>query len=291
MSFLLIYLFMNHFNAIRILQDNCGSFDKLIPLLPSDISFLAIDLPGHGHSSRYPRGTFYHNNIDGPILIRSLQKHFGWQKVSLMCHSLGAMMSFIFASSYPDDVDFMVSFDFIKPLYRDDIMHERHNLIDDMIKFEAQVDTEPPAYTMDELKHLWCNGQIGKSVEVEHVSHILARNTRPSKANPEKFCITRDPRLKVQTLYNFPHEEMLECAKRITVPFFATKGKQAPFWEEKSKFFEVLETIRASSSDCRFYVVDGTHHHHLNNPEVISGYLSDFLNKYYKRDVKEAAKL
>lgn len=201
------------------------------------------------------------------------------------------MASFIFASAYPDAIDLMVSFDFIKPLHRDDIKHIRHDLIHQMIKYDGQLDTEPPAYSMEELKHLWCNGQLGKSVEIEHVSHILERNTRPSKANPEKFCITRDPRLKVQTLHNFAHDELLECAKRITMPFFATKGKQAPFWEEKSKFFEVLEVIRDSSNDCRFYVVDGTHHHHLNNPEVFSGYLTDFLNKYYMRDVKEAAKL
>lgn len=200
-------------------------------------------------------------------------------------------MSFIFASAFPESVDMMASFDFIKPLHRDDIKHVRHNLIDDLIKYETQVDTEPPAYTMEKLKNLWCNGQIGKSVEIDHVSHILERNTRPSKANPDKFCITRDPRLKVQTLYNFPHKELLECARRITAPFFATKGKQAPYWEEKNKFYEVLEVIRESSRDCRFYVVDGTHHHHLNNPEVISEYLSDFLNKYYTGDVKQAAKL
>lgn len=33
---------------IHAWQDNAGSFDPLLPLLPSNFSYLAIDLPGHG---------------------------------------------------------------------------------------------------------------------------------------------------------------------------------------------------------------------------------------------------
>lgn len=41
-------------------QDNCGTFDRLIPLLPKTIPVLAIDLPGHGRSSHFPTGMQYH---------------------------------------------------------------------------------------------------------------------------------------------------------------------------------------------------------------------------------------
>lgn len=35
--------------------DNANTFDRLVPLLPADIKFIAIDLPGHGRSShRWP---------------------------------------------------------------------------------------------------------------------------------------------------------------------------------------------------------------------------------------------
>lgn len=42
--------------ALHGWQDNAGSFDRLIPLLPPCIPILAIDLPGHGKSSHYPTG-------------------------------------------------------------------------------------------------------------------------------------------------------------------------------------------------------------------------------------------
>lgn len=42
--------------AIHGWQDNAGTFDRLLPLLPQCIPILAIDLPGHGLSSHYPTG-------------------------------------------------------------------------------------------------------------------------------------------------------------------------------------------------------------------------------------------
>ena len=44
-------------------QDNAGSFDRLIPLLPRNHAYLAIDLPGHGLSSRIPNGMQYHTGM------------------------------------------------------------------------------------------------------------------------------------------------------------------------------------------------------------------------------------
>ncbi|CAG7817538.1 unnamed protein product [Allacma fusca] len=36
--------------------DNAGTFDRLAPLLPKSLYFVAIDLPGHGRSSHHPEG-------------------------------------------------------------------------------------------------------------------------------------------------------------------------------------------------------------------------------------------
>lgn len=63
-------------------QDNAGSFDTLIPLLPDDVSVLCLDMPGHGLSSHYPTSQFYYVYWDGIILLRRIIKHFKWNKVS-----------------------------------------------------------------------------------------------------------------------------------------------------------------------------------------------------------------
>lgn len=68
--------------AIHGWQDNAGTFDKLIPLLPSNVAILAIDLPGHGLSSHLPSGQFYYVFWDGLVILRRLVKYYNWNKVS-----------------------------------------------------------------------------------------------------------------------------------------------------------------------------------------------------------------
>lgn len=56
--------------ALHGWQDNAGTFDGIGSLLPSDISMLAIDFPGHGRSSHYPKGQSYYLFWDGVTLVR-----------------------------------------------------------------------------------------------------------------------------------------------------------------------------------------------------------------------------
>lgn len=66
-------------------QDNAGSFDTLVPLMPNDVSVLCLDMPGHGLSSHYPKGQSYYVHWDGVTLLRRIVKHFKWTKVSQLC--------------------------------------------------------------------------------------------------------------------------------------------------------------------------------------------------------------
>lgn len=264
------------------MQDNCGTFDTLIPLLPENVSFLAIDLPGHGLSSRLPPGIPYHNITNNVILVRTIQKYFGWKRLSLMGHSLGAILLYIFSVTYPAEVEFLVCFDFLKPLHKTNIIEERAKLFDDFLKYNQYLQNESPSYTMDELKQLYHVGSW-KSVDLDHCSYILERNTTPSKNYPGKYHITRDPRVKIETFINFPRDEVLEGAKRLSMPVFVSRGTVNPIEEDDKQqhFYEVLEVVKKASVDCRFYLVNGTHHHHLNTPETIAGLLGDFLKCYY----------
>jgi alpha/beta hydrolase fold len=84
--------------CIHGLQDNAGTFDRLIPLLPKKYSYLAIDLPGHGLSSWLPNGMAYHMQDFIPVL-NHLFSEYNWDKISLLGHSMGSILCFLFASS------------------------------------------------------------------------------------------------------------------------------------------------------------------------------------------------
>ncbi|KAH1000145.1 hypothetical protein HUJ04_000072 [Dendroctonus ponderosae] len=136
------------------LQDSSGSFDRLLPLLQEEQrSFLAIDLPGHGFSSRLPPGVYY----DYPAYIFTLQhiaQHFQWPKLSLMGHSLGGIIAYSYTMFYPQQVDFVVSMDGIKPLvHKDRISLMAKNLQAFLRGNEhAMSAEEPPSYTLEEMK-------------------------------------------------------------------------------------------------------------------------------------------
>jgi len=84
-------------------KDNCATWDNLLPHLVKAVpqyEYLAIDLPGHGHSSHFPPGMIYAVQ-DIWVLIQRLINHYGWSKISLMGHSMGAQLSFMFAGTHP----------------------------------------------------------------------------------------------------------------------------------------------------------------------------------------------
>ncbi|XP_036787278.1 serine hydrolase-like protein 2 isoform X4 [Manis pentadactyla] len=68
--------------------DNANSFDRLIPLLPKDFQYVAMDFGGHGLSSHYSPGfPYYQQNFVSEI--RRVTAALKWNRFSLMGHSFG----------------------------------------------------------------------------------------------------------------------------------------------------------------------------------------------------------
>lgn len=80
-------------------QDNSSSFDPLIPLIIRDnMKIVSVDQPGHGLSSHLT-GTGYDFLLDGLGAIHRVVRHFGWSKVTLIGHSYGSILSFVYAGT------------------------------------------------------------------------------------------------------------------------------------------------------------------------------------------------
>ncbi|KAM6213852.1 LOW QUALITY PROTEIN: serine hydrolase-like protein 2 [Sarcoramphus papa] len=68
--------------------DNANTFDKLIPLLPRDYYYVAMDFSGHGLSSHRPAGSPYHF-LDYVSDVRRVAAALQWRRFTLMGHSMG----------------------------------------------------------------------------------------------------------------------------------------------------------------------------------------------------------
>lgn len=271
--------------AIHGWQDNCGTFDPIVPYLPSNLAILAVDSPGHGLSSNLPPGMFYHG-VDNVITLRRIVQYFDWDKVSLLGHSLGGIANYLYVMLYPDTVDFIISFDALKPLVFENKKIERMiKSVETFLKYEKimESESEPPAYTFDTLERMLYEGSR-KSIDLENCKFILERNIVPSKYEPHKFCFARDLRLKVVPLLAMSQKDIVEGAHRITCPFFVYKAKQGPFVEDKNQTMEVLDVLLKVNKDFSFNMIDGTHHVHLNDPERIAKLVIPFIKKYDVHD-------
>lgn len=137
--------------AIHGWQDNAGSFDKLAPLITKrNYSILAIDLPGHGLSSKYHKGQFYYIFWDGIHLLRRIVKHFNWEKITIIGHSLGGAIAFLYAAAFPNDIVKYVSIDIASPAVRDPakISKVLGDAVDKFLKYESfkEEDAQPMSY-------------------------------------------------------------------------------------------------------------------------------------------------
>ncbi|XP_058453530.1 probable serine hydrolase [Malaya genurostris] len=274
-------------------QDNAGTFDTLIPLLPKDISFLAIDLPGHGYSSRIAHGLSY-QSMNILSLLLAIMSEYGWKKISLLSHSMGSVLHYVFAAIFPDKVDLLISLDSIKPQVHP-LEFVVSRLIDATEQFMVadlrnQEKSEPPSYTYEEMVQRLHDATL-QSISRETCPFLLHRNIKPSSKYPEKYYFTRDSRLKHFSGFPFSQEVNVELAKRITSPFLFIKATRSSYFEDKKYYNEVVEVLKHNNPHFEIATVEGTHHVHLTNPERVAPIVTQFLQKHWTKDEDVTSKL
>lgn len=260
--------------------DNAGSFDTLIPQLPSNISYLALDLPGHGLSSHLPKGCFYHM-ADWIAILEEIRIKYKWDKLSLMGHSIGAMVCFLFASLYPTRVDLVVALDALRVTPRLPLALTMGQMEKLYIMKSEHIDESLKRYfTYDQVKDMWYVGSL-KSVDREKVDYLLKRGTRTCPNDPKKFQATNDTRAKYSYPHVVEHEISFHYIKKIKAAYMFIKSDDRNFAEPTRMLDEAIDVFKKYNPHFRMMSVKGTHHVHLNNPELMAYGISSFLREYY----------
>lgn len=76
----------------------------------------------------------------------------------------------------------------------------------------------------------------------------------------------------------------MEYSDNMTTPLFIAKFKDGPYFENSDNFYQLLDIVKRTSSDCEFHELAGSHHSHLNNPENLSELINNFLSRHYKNE-------
>ncbi|XP_044015513.1 probable serine hydrolase isoform X3 [Aphidius gifuensis] len=262
-------------------QDNSGSFDPLMKLLISNNknhSYLCLDLPGHGYSSHLREGQYYFMHWDCLILLRRIIKYYQWNKIKILGHSLGGAIGFLYAATYPDEIDLLISLDIASPSVKKipNLVTSTGNQIDKYLKYEKLTLDNVPCYEYDEMLGIVLdayNGNITrKSAEI-----LMIRGMQPASL-PGKYYFSRDPRLKVSMLGFLTADLSKQYAEQIKCPYLNIRALQGLKNEISGHYEEILDIIKKKSSKFEYQEVEGTHHVHLNDPEKVAPLIENFLN-------------
>jgi pimeloyl-ACP methyl ester carboxylesterase len=224
----------------------------------------------------------YHNAVDNLYALHNLMKEYNWDKISLMGHSMGSVLSFVFASVFPSKVDLVIGIDALKPHIYDAVLVSQ--MLEDRIENfmiadrRNQEKSEPPAYPIEEMVEKLVEGTHG-SVNKECAPYILKRNIKRSEKHPGKFYFARDSRLKYSYGANYSQDVCVELARRIDMPYMFIKAKRNTYYEKKIYHDQVVD-VMTQNPKFEYHTVDSTHHLHLTEPEKAAGIISDFLDKH-----------
>ncbi|CAH1105816.1 unnamed protein product [Psylliodes chrysocephalus] len=260
-------------------QDNSGTFDNLAPFLTQrGISFFCIDLPGHGFSSPIPQGLEYYLWWDGVHFLRRIVKHFDWHNVTIIGHSLGGGIAFLYASIYPNEVTKYVSIDIASPSVRNikKMIDAAGPSIDKLFEYEKKSLDLMPCYEYDEMVDIMVQAHAG-SVDRQGCEVLLRRGMKPATHKEGCYVFTRDPRLKIAALGFFTLDQVLQFACRIKCEVLNIKADATLRLDHPENYDLVLDEIEKTAKRLERCNVEGSHHVHLTNAALVAPIIANFL--------------
>nr|CAD7415705.1 unnamed protein product [Timema poppensis] len=251
--------------------DNCGSFNRLIPLLPTSHYYLCVDLPGHGLSSHFPPGIPL-DFLDYMDAVHRIVGHLGWTKFAWMGHSFGGQLGVMFASVYPELVDKLIMIDAISSM---DVPTRRigsylrvyHEML-------SKLDTHdiPPSYSYREALDRLLNKRMDKISSVAG-KELLERSVVETS---DRFSFVADQRLKLMVYPLFDMNQLLAVFDNVRCPqllIISKYARRALSYEIFRKCFEKFK----SRSNFSYVNMDGNHDVHSDSPAKVAPSISRFL--------------
>lgn len=269
--------------ALHGWHDNAGTFDMLIPLLPNHVGYLAIDLPGHGRSDRYPDGTFY--GISGYVyILHQIVMKFNWSKVTVLGHSMGVVIGLMYAATWPDRCIAIIALDTMKAPTGSalDIQNSLHSF-DELLAVEQRYQLQH-ATSSNSQKSFTYAEMVDRmyrthNISAEFAPFLLDRNISRMATDEKRYCFSNDVRLNFLQWPVLSHDMNLSFSSWITYPYLYIRALYFPSFDDPVQYNETLEILQKNSLFEVFFV-EGGHHVHLVDAGKVSGKISEFIQKY-----------
>eukprot|EP00075_Anas_platyrhynchos_P020175 XP_027309428.1 serine hydrolase-like protein 2 isoform X1 [Anas platyrhynchos] len=266
--------------------DNANTFDRLIPLLPKDCHYVAMDFSGHGLSSHRPAGSPYHF-LDYVSDVRRVAAALQWRRFTLMGHSMGGAVAGMFSFLYPEMVDKLILLEnlgfLLAPEDTEAWLKSKRMVIDRLLSLEARQQA-PKAHSPEAaLQRLL---EANRHLTAEGGAILLQRGATET---PAGLVYNRDMRVRTQSRESLTVEQCVKLLQKIqdrVLIILARDGLLVPHKLESKNHF-VIALREAFEHTLKEHIqlveVPGSHFVHMNEPEVVSGIISNFLTVHSTR--------
>ena len=245
--------------------DNAASFDLLAPFLPG-MHLVAIDFPGTGHSSHYPKGVLPHWKNDA-FLLSHVVRALKWREFDIIAHSLGSLSATVLAIREPKIVRNLIFIDVLGPTV---------NFIQNGIKYlnrdiETFLGYEARKPTIFANKESAINDRmkIGP-ISFQSAEALMNRGTEQSK---EGISWTFDRRLKCLSS-TLPYEdELIAMFQAIDISVCLIRAEQGIPYSE-----EIFHRRSLAIRNLSIHSLPGGHHLHMDTPGPVAKVIKSFLS-------------
>jgi pimeloyl-ACP methyl ester carboxylesterase len=251
--------------------DNAASFLPMMPYLKGK-RVIAIDWTGHGLSSHRSADAHYHF-IDYVYDLLLLWEKNQWDKIDIVAHSMGGMISSAFAAAFPEKVKSLTLLDsigFISSEAQESTEHLRKGMLS-RLKNNAQ----KSSVAKKKKVHPSLDSAINARVQVSDL------NFNQAKLLVERGCIEldngfiwrADSRLRNTSPYRLTLEQAKQFIQDITIPVQLIYGdKGLSFVQSGLKEFAPLFQNFTS------HKLMGGHHFHMEEPERTTKQILEFID-------------
>lgn len=251
--------------------DNAASFDVLAGAL-GDVQMVALDLAGHGLSEYRPAGSAYHF-IDNVPDVLAAADALGWERFSLLGHSLGAAVASFTAAAAKSRIEQLLLIEGLGPL-SGDARDEPERLRRYLRQHASQGKKRRRLYPSMEAAAAQRarNGDISQDAAL-----LLTRRGTVEVENGDVYW-RHDPRLTFTSPHYYTEEQVLAVLKAIETPSLLVMAEQGLLMQRPTTAARC-----AAVQGLELVCLPGGHHLHMESPSAVAAALSRFLDSKTKR--------
>lgn len=241
--------------------DNAASFIPLAQHL-TDIPLVALEFAGHGHSSHRSADARYYF-FDHVEDIVQLCRQQSWQQLTIIGHSMGAMVATALAASFPELVQRLVLIDSLG--FVTDSAANAAEQLRDGINSRLKATVRKPCYA-----NLTEAATARQKQSDFSLTEALLLAERGTVATVNGLSWRADMRLRHSSVYRLTPEQGRALAAAVSCPVLAIAAKD-------SAFYPNVQHWSAYYPNLTLETVSGGHHCHMTQAALVAQHIKGFL--------------